>query len=148
MHQISFSARFEEEATALSLDHSTLDKIGEDLKKHLDAIHRGTGEMPVPYLGNTSPFTYPQSAYDAPLYRIHVFDINCPNFNDKEQTRWNKASQLHHRTSDTYFVFTRNFLSEFECRFIGVISDAHNTCRTNKTWYVPFVEEADRFNNI
>lgn len=121
MHQISFSPRFEKEVE--SLGHS-LDAVKVHLELHLDAI--GTGEMPVPYLGKTDAFHFPQAVVDADLSKIHVFDPTCTNF-------------------------TKDYFNEHHCYFVGMISPAHTKCDVRKSgmsWFGPLVDEANKFNGI
>ncbi|ELB2788951.1 type II toxin-antitoxin system YafO family toxin [Vibrio parahaemolyticus] len=146
MHKVSFSPQFEKEATAMG--HSLQD-LKADLKLHLDSV--GTGTMPVPYLGRTGAFTHPQAVVESDLQRIHVFDVSCPNFNAAEQDAWNRARNLHKRTSDTYFVYTKEFFDEHHCHFLGVINPAHIKCNFNHsgmTWFGPLIDAADKFNGM
>ncbi|CAK2899915.1 type II toxin-antitoxin system YafO family toxin [Vibrio sp. 10N.222.54.A1] len=146
MHQISFSPRFEKEVE--SLGHS-LDAVKVHLELHLDAI--GTGEMPVPYLGKTDAFHFPQAVVDADLSKIHVFDPTCTNFTKADQDSWKRATNLRGRTSDTYLVYTKDYFNEHHCYFVGMISPAHTKCDVRKSgmsWFGPLVDEANKFNGI
>ncbi|HAS6199302.1 TPA: hypothetical protein I7171_21200 [Vibrio vulnificus] len=146
MHKVSFSPQFEKEATAMG---RSLQDLKADLKLHLDSI--GTGTMPVPYLGRTGGFTYPQSVVDSDLHRIHVLDPSCPNFNAMEQEAWNRAKNLHNRTSDTYFVFVKNFFEETDVCFLGVMNPAHVQCNfkaSGMKWFGPLIDAADKFNRM
>lgn len=146
MHKVSFSQQFEKEATKLGYPVKDL-KV--DLKLHLDAV--GEGEMPIPYLGKTGGFTHPQAVVDSDLQRIHVYDPYCPTFNEAEQVAWDRARDLHKRTSNTYFVYTREFFDEHHCHFLGVINPAHIKCNFNQSgmkWFGPFIDAADKFNGI
>lgn len=146
MHKVSFSEQFEEEVEALG--HS-LDDIKTALKLHLDSI--GTGKMPVLYLGKTDPFNRPQSVVDADLMKIHVYDESCPTFNEPEQAAWNSARNLRQRTSDTYFVYTKDDFNEYHCHFVGVVSPAHLKCNVDKSgmkWFAPLVDAANKFNGM
>ena len=145
-HTVSFSKRFEQEAEALNY---SLDDVKADLELHLDSI--GTGNMPVHYLGKSDSFNRPQSAVDADLMKIHVYDVTCPTFNGPEQKAWNKAKNLRQRTSDTYFVYTMNYFDEYECHFVGIVSPAHLRCNVTKSgmvWIAPLVDAANKFNGM
>jgi hypothetical protein len=146
MHKVSFSQQFEKEATAMG--YSVKD-LKADLKLHLDAV--GEGEIPIPYLGKTGTFTHPQAVVDSGLERIHVYDPSCPSFNAAEQRAWNRARDLHRKTSNTYFVYTREFFDECHCHFLGVMNPAHIQCNFNKsgmTWFGPLIDAADKFNGM
>lgn len=147
MHQISFSPEFESELKGQL--GKQVEDVKADLKLHLDAI--GSSNMPIPYLGKTDPFDYPQPAADADLKKIHIFDSSCPTFGTKEQNAWNKATALRYRTSDTYFVYTVNYFDEYHCHFVGVVSPAHEKCNVTKSgfkWFSPLIDAANKFNGM
>lgn len=146
MYEVNFSSRFETEVKCLGYDLNTVQL---HLELHLNSI--GTGTMPVPYLGKTDPFHFPQAVVDADLSKIHVFDPTCPNFTQKDQKNWEQANNLRGRTSDTYFVYTKNYFNEYQCYFIGVISPAHTKCdyrKSGMSWFGPLVDEANRYNGV
>ncbi|WP_283129805.1 type II toxin-antitoxin system YafO family toxin [Enterovibrio norvegicus] len=147
MHKVSFSPEFEKEVIG-QLGHKPTG-LQTDLAAHLDAV--GTGDMPIPYLGKTDAFNRPQSVVDADLHKIHVYDTNCPAFNQIEQQRWNDARSLRQRTSDTYFVYTRDYFDEHHCCFVGVVNPAHlktNVTKSGFKWFAPLVDAANKFNGM
>ena len=150
MHKVTLSKRFEQEVVSGGFSsQQDLDNLKQDLKAHLDASRQG--DVAVQYLGKTDSFDYPQAVEDADLWKIHVFDPACPKFNAVEQAKWNSAKNLRGRTSDTYFVYTRNYFDRYSCHFLGVLNPAHtkgNFGKSGMIYFGPLIDEANKFNGM
>lgn len=145
-HKVEFSENFEKEICADD-QFKGIEELRSDLSAHLDAVDCDY-TMPIDYLGRTDAFSYPHKAVCAGLEKIHVLDESCPKYTPALSRRWERTNRFRDRTSDTYFVYSRNFWDEKHCKFFAVLNPAHINGDVNKTglkFLGPIIDNAEEF---